>query len=60
MGPPNGKSFEIAVFDTCRFQDGKIVGALGITRSFCTAGATGAAASTARRRPITALRIGVR
>ena len=25
MGPPNGKSFEIAVFDTCRFQDGKIV-----------------------------------
>ncbi len=25
MGPPNGKSFEIAVFDTCRFEDGKIV-----------------------------------
>lgn len=25
MGPPNGKSFEIAVFDTCRFKDGKIV-----------------------------------
>jgi predicted ester cyclase len=25
MGPPNGKSFEIAVFDQVRFQDGKIV-----------------------------------
>ena len=25
MGPPNGKKFEIAVFDLCRFQDGKIV-----------------------------------
>ncbi|MEJ2597132.1 MAG: ester cyclase [Anaerolineales bacterium] len=25
MGPPNGKSFEIAVFDICRFKDGKIV-----------------------------------
>ena len=25
MGPPNGKSFEIAVFDECRFEDGKIV-----------------------------------
>ncbi len=25
MGPPNGKSFEIAVFDVCRFKDGKIV-----------------------------------
>lgn len=25
MGPPNGKSFEIAVFDICRFEDGKIV-----------------------------------
>jgi predicted ester cyclase len=25
MGPPNGKSFEAAVFDTCRFKDGKIV-----------------------------------
>ncbi len=25
MGPPNGKSFEIAVFDLARFQDGKIV-----------------------------------
>lgn len=25
MGPPNGKSFEIAVFDVCRFEDGKIV-----------------------------------
>jgi predicted ester cyclase len=25
MGPPNGKSFEVAVFDTCRFKDGKIV-----------------------------------
>ena len=25
MGPPNGKSFEVAVFDTCRFEDGKIV-----------------------------------
>ena len=25
MGPPNGKSFEIAVFDQLRFQDGKIV-----------------------------------
>jgi predicted ester cyclase len=25
MGPPNGKTFEIAVFDVCRFKDGKIV-----------------------------------
>ena len=25
MGPPNGKSFEITVFDTCRFEDGMIV-----------------------------------
>jgi predicted ester cyclase len=25
MGPPNGKSFEIAVFDLCRFESGKIV-----------------------------------
>jgi predicted ester cyclase len=25
MGPPNGKSFEITVYDTCRFKDGKIV-----------------------------------
>jgi predicted ester cyclase len=25
MGPPNGKKFEVAVFDLCRFQDGKIV-----------------------------------
>lgn len=25
MGPPNGKSFEAAVFDMCRFEDGKIV-----------------------------------
>jgi predicted ester cyclase len=25
MGPPNGRSFEIAVFDVCRFKDGKIV-----------------------------------
>jgi predicted ester cyclase len=25
MGPPNGKSFEITVFDQCRFKDGKIV-----------------------------------
>ena len=25
MGPPNGKSFEIAVFDVCRFENGKIV-----------------------------------
>jgi predicted ester cyclase len=25
MGPPNGKSFEIAVFDQVRFQDGRIV-----------------------------------
>jgi len=25
MGPPNGKSFEIAVFDVCRFEEGKIV-----------------------------------
>ncbi len=25
MGPPNGKTFEVAVFDQCRFQDGKIV-----------------------------------
>jgi predicted ester cyclase len=25
MGPPNGKSFEVAVFDTCRFSEGKMV-----------------------------------
>ena len=25
MGPPNGKTFEIAVFDLVRFQDGQIV-----------------------------------
>jgi len=25
MGPPNGKSFKVAVFDVCRFEDGKIV-----------------------------------
>lgn len=25
MGPPNGKSFEISVFDQVRFQDGRIV-----------------------------------
>jgi predicted ester cyclase len=25
MGPPNSKSFKIAVFDVCRFEDGKIV-----------------------------------
>jgi len=25
MGPPNGKSFEAAVFDLCRFEDGKII-----------------------------------
>lgn len=25
MGPPNGKTFEITVFDCCKFQQGKIV-----------------------------------
>lgn len=25
MGPPNGKTFEIAVFDSLRFEDGQIV-----------------------------------
>jgi len=25
MGPPNGKTFEVAVFDVARFEDGKIV-----------------------------------
>jgi predicted ester cyclase len=25
MGPPNGKSFSITVFDQCRFSNGKIV-----------------------------------
>jgi len=25
MGPPNGKSFKVAVFDQVRFQDGRIV-----------------------------------
>lgn len=25
MGPPNGKSFAIAVFDSCRFKDGLMV-----------------------------------
>jgi len=29
MGPPNGKSFKIAVFDQVRFEDGKIVGHWG-------------------------------
>jgi predicted ester cyclase len=24
MGPPNGKTFKITVFDQCRFKDGKI------------------------------------
>jgi predicted ester cyclase len=25
MGPPNGKSFRVTVFDVCRFENGKIV-----------------------------------
>jgi len=25
MGPPNGKAFEVTVFDMCRFEDGKII-----------------------------------
>ncbi|RIK55220.1 MAG: hypothetical protein DCC57_05705 [Chloroflexi bacterium] len=25
MGPPNGKSFEVAIFDECRFKDGLMV-----------------------------------
>lgn len=25
MGPPNGKSFEVTVFDSCRFSEGKMV-----------------------------------
>jgi predicted ester cyclase len=25
MRPPNGRSFEVAVFDQCRFENGKIV-----------------------------------
>ncbi|MBN2548824.1 MAG: ester cyclase [Anaerolineales bacterium] len=25
MGPPNGKAFKVAVFDLCRFKDGKMV-----------------------------------
>ena len=25
MGPPNGKSFKVSVFDLCRFEDGKII-----------------------------------
>ena len=25
MGPPNGKTFRVTVFDVCRFEDGKIV-----------------------------------
>ena len=25
MGPPNSKSFRVAVFDVCRFEDGKVV-----------------------------------
>lgn len=25
MGPPNGRSFEIAVFDECRFAEGRVV-----------------------------------
>ena len=25
MGPPNGKAFEVSVFDLCRFENGKIV-----------------------------------
>ena len=25
MGPPNGKSFQVTVFDVCRFENGKVV-----------------------------------
>ena len=25
MGPPNGKSFQVTVFDVCRFDNGKVV-----------------------------------
>ena len=34
MGPPNGKSFEVAVFDLCRFADGKIVEHWGVPDRF--------------------------
>jgi predicted ester cyclase len=34
MGPPNGKSFQITVFDICRFQDGKIVAHWGVPDRF--------------------------
>jgi predicted ester cyclase len=34
MGPPNGKSFRVAVFDVCRFQDGKIVEHWGVPDRF--------------------------
>lgn len=34
MGPPNGKPFKIAVFDVCRFEDGKIVEHWGCSDRF--------------------------
>jgi predicted ester cyclase len=34
MGPPNGKSFEVAVFDMCRFENGKIIEHWGLPDRF--------------------------
>jgi predicted ester cyclase len=34
MGPPNGKSFEIAVMDVCRFENSKIVEHWGVPDRF--------------------------
>ena len=34
MGPPNGKPFEIYVFDVVRFKDGKIVEHWGVSDRF--------------------------
>jgi predicted ester cyclase len=34
MGPPNGKSFRLAVFDVCRFEKGKVVEHWGVPDRF--------------------------
>jgi predicted ester cyclase len=34
MGPPNGKSFEITVFDICRFENGMIAEHWGVPDRF--------------------------
>lgn len=34
MGPPNGKPFQITVYDTCRFENGRIVEHWGVPDRF--------------------------